>query len=121
MAGLDPAISFPLARHSGQANNQPMQGGWVYLMTNRRYGTLYLGVSSNLPRRAWEHREGVVEGFTHRYGLKLLVWAEHHDDIRTAIQREENLKHWPRSWKVDLIEARNPEWEDLFSQLAWLP
>ena len=121
MAGLDPAICFPLAGCSGRTNNPTMQGGWVYLMTNRRYGTLYLDVSSDLPRRAWEHREGVVDGFTRRYGLKLLVWVEHHDDIRAAIQREKNLKHWPRAWKIDLIEAQNAEWEDLYSQLAWLP
>jgi putative endonuclease len=63
----------------------------------------------------------VVEGFTRRYGLKLLVWAEYHDDIRTAIQREKNIMHWPRAWKIDLIEAQNPEWDDLYSQLAWLP
>ena len=98
-----------------------MRGGWVYLMTNRRYGTLYVGVTSNLARRIWEHREGAVKGFTHRYGLKLLVWAEYHDDIYSAIQREKNIKHWPRSWKVDLIEAQNPEWEDLYPQLASLP
>ena len=118
MAGLDPAIWLPLAYHLSRINNPPMDGGWVYLMTNRRYGTLYLGVSSNLPRRVWEHREGVVDGFTRRYGLRLLVWAEHHDDIRLAIQREKNIKHWPRAWKIDLIETQNPEWEDLYGQLA---
>ena len=95
-----------------------MQGGWVYLMTNRRYGTLHLGVTSNLPRRAWDHREGCFKGFTQRYGLKLLVWAERHDDIRSAIQREKNIKHWPRSWKIDLIETQNPQWEDLYIRLA---
>ncbi len=96
-----------------------MRGGWVYIATNRRYGTLYVGVTANLPRRAWEHREGVAEGFTRRYGLK--IWTEHHGDIRSAIQREKNIKHWPRTWKVDLIETQNPEWEDLYPQLASLP
>jgi putative endonuclease len=68
-------------------------GGWVYMMTNRRYGTLYLGVTSNLPRRIWGHREGLVEGFTRQYGQTILVWAEHHNDILSAIQREKNIKH----------------------------
>ncbi len=95
-----------------------MQGGWVYIVTNRPNGTLYLGVTSNLARRAWEHREGLVDGFTKRYRLKRLVWAEHHDDIRLAIQREKNLKHWPRAWKIDLILAQNPEWNDLWDQLG---
>jgi putative endonuclease len=95
-----------------------MRGGWVYIMTNRPNGTLYLGVTSNLARRVWEHREGVTEGFTRRYGLKHLVWYEPHDDIRTAIQREKNMKHWPRAWKVRLILDMNPEWRDLYEGLA---
>lgn len=74
-----------------------MQGGWVYIMTNRPNGTLYIGVTSDLARRAWEHREGVAESFTKRYGLKRLVFVEHHEHIRAAIQREMNLKHWPRA------------------------
>jgi putative endonuclease len=94
------------------------RGGWVYIMTNRPNGTLYVGVTSNLPRRAWEHREGVADGFTKRYGLKQLVYAEYHDDIRTAIQRERNLKHWSRAWKVRLILAENPGWADLYDHLA---
>lgn len=92
-------------------------GGWVYFMTNRRDGVLYLGVTSNLSKRAWEHREGVVEGFTSRYRLKRLVYAEYHADIRDAIQREKNLKHWPRAWKLELIESQNPEWADLYDRL----
>ena len=87
-------------------------------MTNRPNGTLYIGVTSDLARRVWEHREGIVEGFTKRYGLKRLVYAERHDDIRLAIQREKNLKHWPRAWKVRLVLAENPNWDDLYSQLA---
>ena len=69
-----------------------MQRGWVYIVTNRPYGTLYVGVTNNLARRLWERREGLADGFTKKYGLKRLVWAEHHDDIRAAIQREHNLK-----------------------------
>ena len=93
------------------------KGGWVYLMTNRRNGTLYLGVTANLAARAWQHREGVVEGFTKRYGLTRLVWYERFEDIRDAIQREKTMKHWPRAWKVRLIHAMNPEWEDLYELL----
>ena len=69
-------------------------GGWVYIMTNRRNGTLYVGVASDLPRRVYQHREGSIEGFTRRYGLKMLVYYEQYDDIRTAIQREKTIKHW---------------------------
>lgn len=90
---------------------------WVYITTNRPHGTLYLGVTSNLPRRAWEHREGVIEGFTKRHALTRLVYAEPHTDIRTAIQREKTMKHWPRAWKIRLIEAQNPNWADLYDQL----
>ena len=95
-----------------------MKGGWVYMMTDRPNGTLYIGVTSDLARRTWEHRTGGVPGFTQRYGLKRLVWAERHEDIRLAIQREKNLKTWPRAWKVRLIHASNPSWEDLYDQLA---
>ena len=94
-----------------------MRGGWVYIMTNRANGTLYLGVTSDIARRAWEHREGVAEGFTRRYGLKRLVYVERHEDIAAAIQREKTLKHWPRAWKVNLILERNPGWNDLYETL----
>jgi putative endonuclease len=93
------------------------RGGWVYLMTNKPNGVLYLGVTSNIGRRAWEHREGVADGFTKRHGLKRLVYAERHEDIRVAIQREKNIKHWSRAWKVKLILEQNPEWNDLYDQL----
>jgi len=96
----------------------PMRGGWVYIMTNRPNGVLYIGVTNHLARRTWEHREGLVEGFTKRYGLKRLVYAEQHADIRAAIQREKNMKHWPRAWKIRLILVQNPEWEDLYSKFA---
>jgi putative endonuclease len=93
-------------------------GGWVYIMTNRPNGVLYVGVTNDLARRAWEHRDGVGDGFTKRHGLKRLVFAEHHEDIRAAIQREKNMKHWPRAWKVRLIRAENPDWADLYDRLA---
>jgi len=95
-----------------------MQGGWVYIMTNRPDGTLYVGVTSDLARRTWEHREGIVEGFTKRHGLKRRVYAERFDDIRLAIQREKTIKHWSRAWKVALIHAENPNWDDLYDRLA---
>jgi len=90
-----------------------MRGGWVYIMTNRPDGTLYLGVTGDLARRVAEHKDGVGSIFTARYGLKILVWAEHHGEIQLAIQRETSLKGWPRSRKVDLITQSNPGWEDL--------
>ncbi len=94
-----------------------MHGGWVYIMTNRPNGTLYVGVTSDLPRRIHEHREGLVDGFTKRYSLKTLVYAERHDTIELAIQRETTVKHWPRAWKVRLVVADNPDWRDLYETL----
>ena len=92
-------------------------GGWVYMMANRPEGTLYVGVTSNLARRAYVHRERTSDSFTKRYNLQRLVWVERYDDIRLAIQREKNIKHWPRAWKVALIVAANPEWRDLYEDL----
>jgi putative endonuclease len=94
-----------------------MSGGWVYSMTNRPDGTLYTGVTGDLARRVWGHCEGVADGFTKRHGLKRLIFAEHHDDMRAAIQREKNIKHWSRAWKVRLVMASNPDWDDLFDRL----
>jgi putative endonuclease len=108
MAGLVPAI------HGGKYRRM---GGYVHILTNRPNGTLYVGVTSDLVRRIAEHREGTVKGFTRTYGLKRLVYFEVHDDIRTAIQREKNMKHWSRTWKVRLILKANPHWNDLFESL----
>lgn len=94
-----------------------MRGGWVYIMTNRPDGTLYIGVTSDLLRRVWEHREGLIEGFTKRHGLTRLVFFERHDDIGTAIQREKSLKRYPRAWKIRLIRTHNPDWHDLYDRL----
>jgi putative endonuclease len=91
-----------------------MQGGWVYIVTNKRDGVLYTGVTSKLPQRSGQHREGLIPGFTKPYGLKILVYYEWHDEIIRAIQREKNIKHWPRAWKIELIESMNPEWKDLY-------
>ena len=110
MAGLVPAI------HAEQY--QPMRGGWIYIVTNRPNGTLYTGVTSNLSRRIHEHREGLINGFSKRYGLKLLVYYEQYETINDAIQREKNMKHWQRAWKVRLILDLNPHWDDLYETLA---
>jgi putative endonuclease len=75
-------------------------------------------VTSDLGRRVWEHREGIASSFTKRYGLKRLMYAEAYEDIRLALQREKNMKHWPRSWKVRLILASNPDWADLYDQIS---
>ncbi len=109
MAGLVPAIHVLLTLS--------MAGGFVYMMSNKRGGILYVGVTSDLVKRVYEHRSGVVAGFTKRYGLKRLVWFEQYDDIRNAIQRDKTMKHWPRAWKVRLIHAMNPEWRDLYDDL----
>ena len=96
-----------------------MHGGWVYMMTNRPFGVLYVGVTNDLARRAWEHRERMRPGFTSRYHLRRLVFAERHEDIAVAIQRETSIKRWPRAWKLDLIATQNPDWVDLYDRLLW--
>ncbi|MBN9311150.1 GIY-YIG nuclease family protein, partial [Devosia sp.] len=88
-------------------------GGWVYMLASRRNGTLYIGVTSYLVQRIWQHREGVIPGFTRDYDVKMLVWFEEHGSIESAIQREHTMKHWKRQWKIDLIIATNPDWRDL--------
>jgi putative endonuclease len=95
-----------------------MPGGWTYILTNKPNGILYVGVTSDLARRIWEHREGLADGFTKRHGVKRLVYVERHDEIVRAIQREKNLKHWSRAWKVNLILAENPEWRDLYDLIG---
>ena len=95
-------------------------GGFVYIMASKRNGTLYIGVTSNLIQRVWQHRESVVPGFTKTYNMKLLVYYEEFGDISDAIQREKNLKHWVRRWKVQLIETSNPKWDDLWPAIVGL-
>jgi putative endonuclease len=91
---------------------------FVYILSSQRNGTLYVGVTNDLVRRAQEHREGLVDGFTKRYQVKLLVYYEVHQDIAEAILREKRIKRWLRSWKIRLIEANNPRWLDLWPSLA---
>ena len=90
----------------------------VYIMASRRHGTLYIGVTSDLARRAFEHREGAIPGFTKKYGCKRLVWWESFELMTSAIQREKTMKHWIREWKVNLIERDNPYWDDLYG--SWM-
>jgi putative endonuclease len=95
-----------------------MKGGWVYIMTNRANGTLYIGVTNDIARRVYEHRTGIGSQFTSRYGLCRLVYVEWHEEILAAIQREKNMKGWPRAWKARLISRTNPEWRDLHDDLV---
>jgi putative endonuclease len=90
---------------------------FVYIVASKPYGTLYIGVTNDLLRRAIEHRDGLVAGFTKKYAVKVLVHFEVFSDITVAIQREKSLKRWPREWKTNLIERENPHWEDLLPRL----
>ncbi|MEJ1967116.1 MAG: GIY-YIG nuclease family protein [Rhizomicrobium sp.] len=90
---------------------------YVYIMASQRNGTLYIGVTNNLVRRRLEHREGLCEGFTHEHNVKHLVHYEIFEDVHAAIHREKRLKKWRRQWKVDLIQASNVEWNDLYEQM----
>ena len=90
---------------------------YVYIMTSRRNGTLYIGMSSNLVQRVWNHKNNMVEGFTEKYKVKHLVYYEVHDSAESAIIREKQIKKWRRKWKLRLIEEQNPRWEDLYSKI----
>jgi putative endonuclease len=94
-----------------------MSAGFVYMMASQKNGTIYIGVTGDLLKRADEHRRGLIGGFTKRYGCKLLVWFEMFDDLQQARQRELQMKEWKRAWKVRLIEEKNLEWDDLYPRL----
>lgn len=89
----------------------------VYILASKRNGTLYVGVTSDLAARVWQHRNDVVEGFTKKYGVHMLVYFELHDDMESAIIREKRLKKWNRAWKLRLIEEMNPDWHDLYESI----
>ena len=89
----------------------------VYLLTDKQYGTLYVGVTSNLVQRIWQHKNKLVDGFTKRYGLDKLVYFELHESADSAIQREKQIKKWTRRWKVELIQEINPTWRDLYDDI----
>ncbi len=88
----------------------------VYMLANKKNGTLYVGVTSDLIKRVWEHKQKYVEGFTKRYGIDCLVWYELHESMESAISREKAIKEWKRGWKLELIEEMNPRWLDLYAE-----
>lgn len=90
----------------------------VYILASKRNGTLYIGVTSDLVKRIWEHRNDIVGGFTRRYGVHQLVWYELHENMESAIEREKRLKEWKRKWKLELIESTNPNWQDLYGTIV---
>ncbi len=92
-------------------------GGWVYIITNRPRGVLYVGVAADLGARVYQHRQGLGSAFCKRYGLKTLVWNARHERIENAIDHEKRLKKWRRDWKIRLIEELNPDWRDLYETL----
>jgi putative endonuclease len=109
------------ARHSSESWNPArdvMKNPCVYILASGRSGTLYIGVTSDLIARIWQHKNDVVEGFTKRYSVHTLVWFEQHATMESAITREKAIKAWKRSWKVELIEAQNPDWRDLYAEIA---
>jgi len=95
-----------------------MKSYWVYILASRPRGTLYVGMTSDLIKRIYQHREGMVDGFTQEYGVKMLVYYEQHTTAIAAIQREKNIKHWSRKWKIDLICSMNPDWRDLWEDIV---
>ena len=97
-----------------------MRCAWVYILTNKPHGTLYVGVTTDLPARLRQQRDGLVPGFTKRYGLTRLVYLERYAFIAQALQREKTVKHWLRQWKINAIEAANPEWRDLTEEIHLL-
>ncbi len=94
-----------------------MKAGYVYIMVSDKNGTIYTGVTSDLIKRAYEHCEGLIEGFTRKHGCKMLVWFEGYDDLQEARRRELQIKEWKRAWKIRLIEEANLDWNDLYPSL----
>jgi putative endonuclease len=93
------------------------KSSYVYILASQPYGTLYVGVTSNLIKRVFEHRSATVAGFSKEYGVKGLVWYEVHSDVYEAIRREKQIKKWNRDWKINLVQGMNPDWRDLFDDI----
>jgi putative endonuclease len=110
-------MSSPARDFSRGKGTQVAKTYAVYMVASRRNGTLYIGVTSDLPGRIWQHRNNTVDGFTRKYGIHLLVWYEFHEDIRAAITREKQIKGWNRDWKIRLIEKKNSGWNDLYLRI----
>ncbi len=109
----EPGKRRPRASERRMSEKRPC----VYILASRRNGTLYVGVTSDIARRAWEHRTQAIEGFTKRYNVHLLVYIEFHESMAEAMQREKRIKKWRRAWKLALIERDNPQWRDLYDDL----
>ena len=90
----------------------------LYILASKRNGTLYIGVTSDLPTRVWQHKNNLVPGFTQKYRVHTLVYVEQHENMQSAIQREKQMKKWNRQWKLQLIEAQNPNWRDLYEDIT---
>jgi putative endonuclease len=95
-----------------------IEAAYVYILASQPYGTLYVGVTSDLVKRVWEHKSGLVEGFSRKYDVNRLVWYEQHASIVEAIAREKRIKRWHRDWKVNLVQAINPNWDDLYEKIV---
>jgi putative endonuclease len=94
-----------------------MKTYFVYIMASKKNGTLYIGMTNDLIRRVWQHKNNAHDGFTQKYGVHRLVWYEAHREVTEAIQREKQMKKWRRQWKINLIEQENPDWRDLYDEL----
>lgn len=94
-----------------------MKKYYVYILASHKNGTLYIGVTNDLVKRVWQHKQKVVEGFTQKYDVSMLVYFEEYDDPKEAIKREKNMKAWQRQWKLNLIEENNPAWQDLYDKI----
>jgi putative endonuclease len=116
VAGSRPSFQRKLASRGPIVHKQPA----VYILASERNGTLYIGVTSDLVKRVWQHKNNVVDGFTKRYSVHQLVWYEPHETMESAIKREKALKNWKRIWKLELIETSNPSWQDLYLHSALL-
>jgi len=95
-----------------------VKASYVYILASKKNGTLYIGVTSDLVKRVYEHKHDLVAGFTRKYEVHQLVWSEEHGDIRAAFQREKQIKKWKRAWKIELVEKSNPRWRDLYDDLT---
>ena len=111
-------LSFPRRRESRENKTSVNKQFYVYILANKRNGTLYTGITSNLTQRVWQHKNNIIEGFTQKYNVKTLVFYEVHDNVESAIAREKRIKKWRRAWKLQLIEKMNPQWNDLFEEIC---
>lgn len=113
--------SFVIARLVRAIHNAAMKQGYVYIMASKPNGTLYTGVTSDLIKRVYEHKNKMIKGFTSKYDVHTLVYYECADSIETAISREKRIKKYPRQWKINLIQGMNPVWRDLYDEICGLP